>query len=286
MNKKQLIKKYYIQKEKLNLKNKHYKDQVEKFEDFYINQDLYINGDVTTKFLIKKPQLVTAIIIAKQKGVVAGIEETTWILKDYKLKILTHKKDGDKVKSGDKIYTFKGDIKEVLKLERLVLNILQRMSGIATATKALSQGHNVLITATRKTPWGLLDKKAVTVGGGGSHRLGLYDWILVKDNHLRINNFNFDKPKKFWEIEVDKEQDLSKALPLKPNVIMFDNFSPEKIKKNIKQIRKKYPQIIFEASGMINEKTIKAYAKTGVDIVSVGAITHSVKALDLSLHIL
>lgn len=286
MNKKHLIKKYYVQKEKLSLKNKHYKDQVNKFEDFYINQDLYINGDVTTKFLIKNPKLVTAIIIAKQKGVIAGIEETAWLLKNYKLKILVHKKDGDKVKSGDKIYTFKGDIKEVLKLERLVLNILQRMSGIATTTKALSHGHNVLIVATRKTPWGLLDKKAVVVGGGGSHRLGLYDWILVKDNHLRINNFNFEKPKTFWEIEIDNEKDLPKALAMKPNVIMFDNFSPEKIKKNIKQIRKKYPHIIFEASGMINQKTIRAYSKTGVDIVSVGAITHSVKALDLSLHIL
>ena len=207
-------------------------------------------------------------------------------MKGYKLKILTHKKDGEVVKPGDKIYTFKGDLREVLKLERLILNILQRMSGIATATKTLSTGHHVLVAATRKTPWGLLDKKAVVVGGGGSHRLGLYDWILIKDNHLRITGFNFKRPKNFWEIEVDQENDLAKALALRPDAIMFDNFSPEKIKKMINQVRKKYPKIIFEASGMINEKTIKSYAKTGVDVVSVGAITHSVKALDLSLHIL
>jgi nicotinate-nucleotide pyrophosphorylase (carboxylating) len=177
------------------------------------------------------------------------------------------------------------------------------MSGIATKTHELVRmtGGKVLICSTRKTLWGLLDKKAVTVGGGGTHRLGLYDWMLVKDNHLEISDFSLRpelRPRgfqisDFYEIEVKNEKELKKALLLKPGAIMLDNFKS----KNIKQIlsakggpasgwKKHYPNIIIEASGMINEHNIRQYAKSGVDVISIGALTHSAKALDISLDIL
>ena len=192
-----------------------------------------------------------------------------------------------RIEKGDAIIKLVGGIKTILKLERTILNILQRMSGIATQTAHLVKlCPHVLICPTRKTQWGLLDKKAVTVGGGGTHRLGLYDWILIKDNHLKISNFEFRILNKFWEIEVKNEKELKKAIALKPDVIMFDNFKPNQIKKLIKILHEKHPQIIFEASGGINEETIKNYSQTGVDVISLGALTHSTKALDISLDII
>jgi len=286
MNKTQKMRKYYNQKEKLTLKNPKYLRQVKWLVDFTLSEDLDNNGDITTKTLIKQNIPTKAVIIAKQDGIVAGIEEMIWLLKRYKIQETKCKHDGDIIKAGQKIMLIKGGIKDILKTERLALNILQRMSGIATATKRMTTGHKALVVSTRKTLWGLLDKKSVTVGGGGTHRLGLYDWMLVKDNHWEIPNIKYPISNQFWEIEVKNETELKKALTHKPSAIMLDNFKPDNIKQILNKYSKDLKNIIIEASGMVNENNIKQYANSGVDVISIGALTHSAKALDISLDLL
>jgi nicotinate-nucleotide pyrophosphorylase (carboxylating) len=286
MTKQQLIKKYFNQKEKLTLKNPKYKKQVKWFVDFMLNEDLDTKGDITTDELIKGNPKTTAIITAKENGIVAGLEEARWLITSYKLQVTSYKKDGSKVKRGNKIIKLEGNTKTILKLERTILNIIQRMSGIATQTDKLATKSGPLLCPTRKTQWGLLDKKAVVLGGGGTHRLGLYDWILVKDNHLKITNYQLPITKKFYEVECKTEDQVWNLLGLKPGAIMLDNIKPNNIKKLTPKIRKINPNIILEASGGITEKTIREYQKTGVDIISLGSLTHSTKALDLSLNIL
>ncbi len=315
MNKPELIKKYFNQKEKLTLKNKVYFNQVKTYLTNSLADDLGDKGDITSNALIKDNPKAKAVIIAKQSGILAGIEEIVWFAKNYpdflsqenrgssippqrnrdKIHGIKYKTDGQQIKRGDKILTITGGVKDILKIERTILNLLQRMSGIATETNKLIRKtkNKTLICSTRKTPLGLLDKKAVTVGGGGTHRLGLYDWILVKDNHLKISNFKFQISKRFWEIEVDTEKQALKFAKFNPGAIMFDNLSPRQIKNIIKilnpsaklRANKYKPNIIFEASGGINEKNIAEYSKTGVDVISIGYLTHSAKALDLSLEI-
>lgn len=290
MNKTQRIKRYFNQKEKLTLKNRKYFRQVKWLVNFMLDEDLDKIGDITSDTLIKNNKKITAIIKAKETGIIAGIEEIKWLAIGYRIQVTGYKKDGGRVKKGDKIIKLTGNIKTILKLERTILNILQRMSGIATETARLSKlCPNILICPTRKTQWGLLDKKAVTVGGGGTHRLGLYDWILVKDNHIKCTNYEMNtklRTTKFWEIEVKNKKELKKALILKPNAIMLDNMMPKQIKNILKILKKTHIDIIFEASGMINEHNIKQYAKSGVDVISLGALTHSAKALDICLDIL
>ena len=303
MNKTQKIRKYFNQKEKLTLKNKVYFNQVKRYLTNCLTDDLGNKGDVTSDALIKNSQKAEAIIVAKQDGIVAGLEEVTWLIKGYRLQVIGYRKDGDKIKRGNKILKLTGHIKTILKLERAILNLLQRMSGIATETARLTKlCPNVLVCSTRKTPLGLLDKKAVIVGNGGTHRLGLYDWILVKDNHIKCANYEMStklparhastavvaggRTTKFWEIEVTSDVEFKKALNWKPDAIMLDNFKPKDVKNILNRYSEDIKNIIIEASGGISEKNIVEYAKTGVDVISLGALTHSAKALDISLDIL
>jgi len=290
MEKTDIIKKYFNQQLKLTLKNPQYLKQVKMFTSFLLEEDLQDKGDITTDLLIKNNQEVTAIIRAKEDGIVAGIKETNWFLASYKLQVTSYKKDGDHVKKDNTILKINGDVRDILKVERTILNLLQRMSGIATQTsKLVKLTHNkVLIVPTRKTQWGLLDKKAVTLGGGGTHRLGLYDWVLIKDNHLKFYNIQYPISNifSFWEIEAKTEKQVEEFLKLKPDAIMFDNFKPKNIEKILKKYKKNITDnIIFEASGGITEKNIVEYVKTGVDVISLGSLTHSSKALDISLDI-
>lgn len=290
MTKNQKIKKYFNQKEKLTLKNKIYLDQVKK-----ITLD-FLENDVTSNNLIKQNKVVKAIIFFKEQGIVAGLEEAVWFLEKNKIKAKPLKKDGDDIKEQEVILELKGKVKNILKTERIVLNLLQRMSGIATDTRYLIKKtkNRALVCSTRKTIWGLMDKKAVSVGGGGTHRLGLNDFILIKDNHIKFlgdEQINkkaaaLNKKKKFWEIEVKNKQEAIRAACLNPNAIMFDNFKARKIKRLISDIKAHFPDMIFEASGQINERNIKKYSKTGVDLISCGSLTHSSRALDISLDIL
>jgi len=287
--KKSLIQKYFNQASKLSIKNIKYKGQLEALTKFFLNEDLDGRGDITTNLLIKKNNKVEANIVVKEQGVVAGVEEVVWFLRNNKIKTEIKIKDGQKVKKGDLILKLTGGIKDILKTERTVLNLLQRMSGIATQTRKLIDiiGSKVLICPTRKTQWGLLDKKAVVLGGGGTHRLGLYDFVLIKDNHLTNNQLTNklinQLSNTFWEVEVESINQALQIAKLSPSAIMFDNFEPDNIKKAIIKIKKINPNIIFESSGGINENNIKKYANTGVDIISLGALTHSTKALDIGL---
>jgi nicotinate-nucleotide pyrophosphorylase (carboxylating) len=289
MKKDLLIKKYFNQKEKLSLNNNAYLEQVKKF-----TQDL-LENDITSNAVIKGNKKAQAKIFSKEQGIVAGLAEVVWFLEKNNIKIKKNKKDGDAVKENEQLLLLSGKIKDILKTERIALNLLQRMSGIATQTFLFTKKikHRALICPTRKTLYGMLDKKAVTIGNGGTHRLGLHDFILIKDNHLAFLknkiekvSINLNKKKLFWEIEVKNKKEAYWAAHLKPGAIMFDNFKPKEIKRAINNINKYYPDIIFEASGGITLKNIKKYKKIGVDIISCGSLTHSIKALDMSLDIL
>lgn len=294
MTKYQKIQRYFNQKKKLNIKNKKYTEQLTLFVLCSLRLDLGKDGDITTNNLIKKNTQTKAIIMAKEKGIVAGLEEAIWLLKQNNLKVKKLKKDGDKIKHKDVLIDISGSVKNILKTERTVLNLMQRMSGIATQTNKVNKkiDNKILVCSTRKTQWGLLDKKAVVVGGGGTHRLGLHDFILIKENHLKFASSNLEKnvknikkKKLFWEIEVENETQALKIAKLNPDVMMLDNFGPEKIKQTVKKLNKKHPNIILEASGGINKNNIAKYKNSGADIISLGSLTHSVKALDIGLYI-
>ncbi|MFH1536816.1 MAG: carboxylating nicotinate-nucleotide diphosphorylase [Patescibacteria group bacterium] len=291
------IEKIFIQKEKLDLDEKMYRDCVKRYTIDVLKEDTGRKGDITTNVLFKRAKKKRAIIKARNSGILAGIEEVKWFLEQNKLKVKLMKKDGVRVKKGDRILTITGNVKDILKTERVALNVLSRMSGIATETlklKITSKGK-VLICPTRKTLWSLMDKKACVVGGGGTHRLGLWNFILIKDNHLELLKNDVDKalnPLKrsnsIVEIEVENRDQAVDAAKHNPDIIMFDNFKAKKIRKVISRIDKKYPDndIIFEASGGINKYNVKKYSNSGVDVISLGYLTHSVKSLDFSLSFL
>ena len=291
------IEKIFIQKEKLDLDEKLYRDCVKRYTVDVLKEDIGRKGDITTNSIFKKAKKKRAVIKANNGGVLAGIEEVKWFLEQNRLKVKLMKKDGVRIKKGDRILTITGNIKDILKTERVALNVLSRMSGIATETlklKITGKGK-VLVCPTRKTLWSLMDKKACVMGGGGTHRLGLWNFILIKDNHLELLKNNVDKAltplkrsKRVVEVEVENKDQALDAAKYNPDIIMFDNFRAKKIRKVISKINKKFPNndIIFEASGMINKYNIKKYSNSGVDVISVGYLTHSVKSLDFSLSFL
>lgn len=311
MNK--VIKQYFDKGRLLATKNKTYANACLELFDFQIKQDL-VENDITSKIIYGQYKDIMANIIAKQSGVVAGIEEVTYLInKKTKLKIKQIIKDGSKTNKGDKLVQLNGNPLEILKFERTILNILQRMSGIATLTNSLIVANNMRtpLASTRKTLWGLLDKKAVSCGGGMTHRLSLSDEILIKDNHIDLsaeksgvsrlkslenilNYINEKQLKKPFEIEVESEKEAyflseqyQKTNISAPLIIMLDNFKPSIAAKTINKIRGQNTnsKISFELSGGINEENIKEYDYAGADVISLGVLTHSSKALDISLEI-
>ena len=259
-------------------------------------------GDITTKCLVPSVMRAKAIIIAKEGGVVAGVDIAKQVFSHLSRKIVFVKQkiDGQKIRKGDIIASLNGPAGPILSGERLALNFLQRLSGIATLTGKfveLCSGTGVKILDTRKTTPNLrnLEKFAVKMGGGMSHRMGLYDAVLIKDNHL-VAEPNIKKAVsktrktgKPVEVEVKKISELKKALEALPDRILLDNMSKKKLEKAVKTAKKfseKVGKKIFlEASGGINLKNVNKIAKTGVDFISVGTLTHSPKALDISLEI-
>lgn len=257
-------------------------------------------GDYTSLSTIKEEQLGEAQLLVKEEGILAGIEVAKEIfsLIDPELEFDQLITDGTSVKYGDIAFKIKGKIHTILKGERLVLNIMQRMSGIATQTAKYVQaisGTKAKVLDTRKTTPLLrfLEKKAVEIGGGANHRFGLYDMILIKDNHVdyaggisaAVNAaFAYKKEKQLdiaIEVEVRNFEELNEVLSLDAvDRVMFDNFSPEQVKEAVDLVA---GRLVTEASGGITFATIADYAKQGVDYISVGALTHSVKSLDLSL---
>jgi len=264
----------------------------------FISEDIQ-GGDITSVLLPKKK--IKAKIISRQEGVLAGVKFAGDIfrLKGCNVKII--KKDGAKLKSNQIILQISGNAGTVLSCERTALNLLSRMSGIATQTNFLVSKIRKINTktklySTRKTAPGLrfFDKEAIMIGGGHKHRMSLNDMVMIKDNHLLVTNSmegiikNARKRHKHVEVEVENQRDAVLAVNSGATIAMLDNFSPEQIKKTITELQKKKlrNKVKLEASGGINSKNITAYAKTGVDMISVGSITNSVKGLDLSLEVI
>jgi len=263
----------------------------------FVSEDIQ-SGDITSVLLPKKK--IKAKIISREDGVLAGIKFAGDIfrLKGCNVKII--KKDGAKLKSNQIILQISGNAGTVLSCERTALNLLSRMSGIATQTNFLVSkirkiNRKTKLYSTRKTAPGLrfIDKEAIKIGGGHKHRMALNDMVMIKDNHLLVCNSIEDiikkarKRHKRVEVEVENQKDAILAANCGATIVMLDNFSPAQIKKTIAALQKKKlrNKVKLEASGGIGSKNIAAYAKTGVDIISIGSITNSVTGLDLSLEV-
>jgi nicotinate-nucleotide pyrophosphorylase (carboxylating) len=259
-------------------------------------------GDVTVSAVIPRNLHVKAEVVAEENGVAAGIEEALTLAQAVGLEAKAHVADGEEIKNKQVLITINGDAQTILTVERTLLNMLSRMSGIATQTatiqaKLQKAGMKTKIAATRKSAPGLLyfDKKAVTIGGGDTHRLHLDDMVLIKDNHLAIVGgveAAIKKAKvevsftKKIEVEVTNDTDAQRAAKAGADIIMLDNFSPTQAKAAREKLRKAgFCNVLLEVSGGITSENLLEYAKAEVDIISVGALTHSVKALDISLEI-
>lgn len=255
-------------------------------------------GDLTTEAVVPVDHWSEAYITAKEQGVVAGLVlvEKIFHYLDSRLQFQYIKKDGDQVHFGDHLAKIAGSTASILRGERVALNFLQRMSGIATKTaqlKSLVESYPVRIVDTRKTTPGLriLEKYAVKVGGGDNHRMGLYDAVMIKDNHIQTVGSITEAIGKARnaishtmkiEVEVEDLAAAQEAVTAGADIIMLDNMSPEMMREAVQLIA---GQAITEASGNINEETIQKAAATGVDIISLGALTHTIRSLDISLNI-
>jgi len=298
---------------RLNISNKWYKEHLEQRVMPLINDD-FDKGDITTDLLIKRDFPAKAVVYARQDGIIAGIEEVRFLYGKFGIEVANSVKDGIKAKSGDKLLELKGSVKTLFKIERRLLDILSRMSGIATMTCLLRQlvNNNISVSATRKTLFPYIDKKAVFIGGGLTHRLALWDGVLIKNNHIFCIDFGL-MDKSFFSM-IDKQcsvveletKDKDSAISLLRNfikyrqanhdsdlviIVMFDNMKPSDIKEGIDKIRgisktEIADSVLFEASGNITEKNINEYAHTGIDVISVGMLTHSVKGFDLNQKIM
>jgi len=259
-----------------------------------LNEDLYPSGDITSA-LIDKDKIITVKLLSNQNAVVAGLlfAKQTFSLIDNKIKFIIKKKDGSRIKKGSIVALIKGKAKNILIAERVALNFLSHISGIATMTNDFVRlaGKKTKICCTRKTIPNLrvIQKYAVKLGGGTNHRFNLSDEYLIKDNHISSSDLKTlvikaikNKKGKKITVEVDTIDQLRSILGLKFNTILLDNMSIKNLKIAVK-IAKKYYET--EASGNVNLKTVKAIASTGVNRISVGSITHSATAVDFKLEI-
>lgn len=257
-------------------------------------------GDHTTLCSIPENEMGKSQLLIKEAGVLAGVRAAIEVFHafDSNLEVEVFINDGESVKPGDVAFVVAGKVQSILQTERLVLNIMQRMSGIATITKRyvdLLKGTKARVLDTRKTTPGMrmLEKEAVKIGGGVNHRIGLFDMILLKDNHVdfaggiesairRAQNYLKEKGKNLKiEIEVRNYDELNEALRVGGvDRIMLDNFTPEQTRKAVEIVN---GRVELESSGGITLETIRSYAETGIDFISVGALTHSIKSMDMSL---
>ena len=289
------------------------KKRVDAIIRFALKEDIW-TGDVTTQSVLDRFLTLDAVILSRQKGMICGIDivERIFASIEYSLKFRPMVKDGDIVEPGQEIAFIEGEAHAILKAERTALNFLSMLSGIATHTQDLverASGTAVKIYDTRKTIplHRYLQKYAVTVGGGYNHRKGLWDMVLIKDNHIRgfmIQSGMKDSTKIIKEliqrtkasvqknirieIEVENLKECECALDEKPDVIMLDNMSVEDINNAIKmrEDKKLTNTVLYEVSGGISAKNIKEYASTGVDIISCGSLTSEIKPIDFSLEII
>ena len=261
------------------------------------------DGDITTKWTVPFTKRADAKIIVKADGVVAGLDVVQWVFEaiDEAIVFAARVKDGDRVGAGDILAEVSGSARGLLTGERVALNFLQRMSGIATMTAqfvAAVRGTKARILDTRKTAPGLrvLDKYAVAAGGGANHRAGLYDMVLIKENHIEAadgigpallavwKGMDFEGRDVPVEVEVETLSELDEVLVLGADRVMLDNMSLHDMREavqKVRQVKGKKPEL--EASGNVSLEGVRAVAETGVDFISIGALTHSVKALDISM---
>jgi nicotinate-nucleotide pyrophosphorylase (carboxylating) len=312
-------------KDFLSVSKNDYKQWVFRYTFLELEKDLGLRGDISTDAVVKDG-VVTASVTVEEDGVAAGLEEIKYFLVDSDprfrprigaLEVEFLKKDGDKVTAGDKVLEIRGEARDILKVERVVLNLIMRMSGVASYTAALvekvsgmgGEAGEVLLTPTRKTLWGWLDKKAVVLGGGGTHRLNLADAVMLKDNHLasvggsvataiKLIAEKTDTDPRFIEVEVESKGQALKAAEVLtsfveqkkidvPVCLLLDNMSPDEIKDVVSALKEAgtYEDVLLEASGGINEENLEKYAGTGVDIISMGRLTTAAPSLSYSLHI-
>jgi nicotinate-nucleotide pyrophosphorylase (carboxylating) len=300
----------------LTLANPEYFREVRTFTEESLRIDL-MPRDLTVEALGIGSERASAVILARENGVAAGVEEVAWMLRNAGIDVVLEKQDGDTMQDGEVLLRLEGPRNRLLSYERVGLNLLQRMSGIATMTRCFQSRANqrcptTRIVATRKTPLGLLDKRAVHLGKGGTHRIGLGDAILIKNNHLALiaareeeaapiaveRAWNVRDRAAFIEVEVRGEAAARAAAQTfrrlrqesgepYPCLLMLDNMTPQKIGIVLEALRKEqlWDDILIEASGGVTETNLEAYADTGVDAISIGALTHSPRALDLSERI-
>ncbi|MFH1853943.1 MAG: carboxylating nicotinate-nucleotide diphosphorylase [Candidatus Omnitrophota bacterium] len=276
-----------------------------------LNEDVG-SGDVTTALIFEKDFNAQAEIITKDDTIIAGTDIVRWIFDavDERIKVIALCKDGDRIKKGKKVIHLKGPIRGILSGERTALNFLSRLSGVATLTSEFVKrikGTNVKILDTRKTMPGLriLEKYAVAAGGGYNHRMGLWDEVLIKDNHLEglkldvensrlkaiIDSVTAGKKRGHQniEIEVINLKEFKAALEAGADIIMLDNMKIGDIKKAVKlktaRDKRQAREVLLEASGGVNLDNVRSIAKTGVDRISIGALTHSAPSIDFSLRV-
>lgn len=277
------------------------------FSDNRIIENVYDDigfEDITTNSLIPENKWAQAEILCKEDGILAGMTVAHYIIDEFGLNISNSYLDGDEIHKGDIILEFEGRAKDILMVERSILNYLMHLSGIATLVKNTCDkvkevNPNVRVACTRKTTPGLqkLEKKAVDIGGGDTHRFKLDDCVLIKDNHIQVvggvieaielakENVSFTKK---IEIEVESEDDAVRASMFGADIVMLDNMKPEEISSVLNTLKEKRlrEDVIIEVSGGITPENILNYAKLDVDVISSGFITNSTKSLDLSLNIL
>jgi len=270
------------------------KDFIRNTVKLALNEDLYPSGDITSS-LVNNNKIIKVKLLANQEAIVGGLlfAQHAFNLVDPKIKFSIKKKDGSKVKKGTLIATIEGKAKNILITERVALNFLSHISGIATKTNKFVKliGKKCKICCTRKTIPNLrvIQKYAVKLGGGTNHRFNLSDEFLIKDNHIASSNIQdlvslaieIKKGRKIT-VEVDNLKQLKLIMGLKFNTVLFDNMNIKNLKAGVKIARKYYET---EASGNINLKTVKSVAATGVDRISIGSITHSAEAVDFKLEI-
>ena len=267
-------------------------------------EDLGPTGDLTSLALIPADKIATAAFVARSVGVVAGLPAAAWVCTPFesRLNFSPQIADGSTVERGTTLATVAGPLRSILAAERTALNFLQRLSGVASLTRKFvdaAAGYPTKILDTRKTTpgWRLLEKYAVRMGGGVNHRIGLYDGILIKDNHLaglggdvrkavelaRTHRGNEGLP---VEVEVDTLDQLEMALVARADIVLLDNMTPDQMRVAVQRRDAVSPATKLEASGGVNLATVRDIAATGVDRISVGALTHSAPALDIGLDYL
>jgi len=287
----------------MEMKNKIYKNEILNIIRVAIDEDLGGYGDITSKYLIQPDDKTSSHIVCKEKegAVLCGIDIAGYILEeiDKSIQLKKLKSDGASLKYMDKICTINGSTMSILKAERTCLNFIQHMSGIATATNmftAIASCYNVKIVDTRKTKPLLrkLEKYSVLCGGGYNHRFGLFDGILIKDNHIlaaggikkAINKIRSKIPHSLKiEVEVKTFIELKEAINCMADVIMLDNMNTSQINEAARIIRKERGNLcLIEVSGNVNLDNLEDICRTGIDLISVGCITHSAPAIDFSLE--